>query len=112
MATQTAKRGSRADDDSDGQATLAELSKHTARIGGELDELGDTAREIVESCRSLVRDRLRRQPYAVLATAVGVGYVLGGGLPRGALRALVLVGGRLALESAMARVTAGFTERR
>lgn len=111
MATQTSKRSTRAAA-GDGQATLAELSRQSERIGAELDELGDTAREMIESARALIGEKLRRQPYAVLATALGVGYVLGGGLPRGVLRGLLVVGGRLMLENAVARVASHVTERR
>lgn len=95
-----------------GHAALADLSRQARRLGTELDELGGAAREMVDGVRSLVAQRLRRQPYAVLATALGVGYVLGGGLPRGLIRGLLLVGGRVALENAVARVAAGLTAER
>jgi hypothetical protein len=112
MATQTSKRTTRAAAGDGHAATLADLSRQSERIGAELDELGDTAREMVDSARALIGEKLRRQPYAVLATALGVGYVLGGGLPRGVLRGLLVVGGRLMLENAVARVASHVTERR
>lgn len=111
MATQTSKRTPPVAGDGHA-ATLADLSRQSERIGAELDELGDTAREMVDSARALIGEKLRRQPYAVLATAVGVGYVLGGGLPRGVLRAALLLGGRLMLQNAVARVASHVTERR
>lgn len=112
MPTQSERDTKRAGAAGDGPAILADITRQTERIGSELDALGDAAREMVDSCRTLLRDGLSRQPYAVIATVAGVGYVLGGGLPRGVMRGLLLVGGRLLLNGAVARVASGFIERR
>jgi hypothetical protein len=85
---------------------MADLSRQAQRLGAELIDLGDTMRELVDGCREAARVQLRRQPYVVLAVAAGVGYVLGGGLPRGAVRGLLTVGGRVMLESVVANLAA------
>jgi hypothetical protein len=85
---------------------MADLSRQAQQLGAELSDIGDTLRELVDGCRGAARDRLRRQPYVVLAVAAGVGYVLGGGLPRGVVRGLLAVGGRVMLESVVANLAA------
>ncbi len=45
----------------------------------------------------VARAQLEHRPYATLATASGVGYVLGGGVPIAITRMLFGMGGRLAL---------------
>jgi hypothetical protein len=54
---------------------------------GRVGHLNDSAHQLLDEARSTVEDlghavrgRVRRHPYAMVATALGVGYVLGGGL--------------------------------
>jgi hypothetical protein len=66
--------------------------------------LAGAVRQAARGWEALVRDRLERRPYATLAVAAGVGYVLGGGLPTSLLRVMIGVGGRLAFERALTKL--------
>ena len=81
------------------------------RLRADLRALAEAATHLTRGWQSLVRDRIERRPYATLATAAGVGYVLGGGLPTSLLRVLVGVGGRIAVERLMADIVGGLDHR-
>jgi hypothetical protein len=58
-------------------------------FAGRVGHLNDSAHQLLEEARSTFEDlgqaidlrgRVQRHPYAMVAAAVGVGYVLGGGL--------------------------------
>jgi hypothetical protein len=58
-------------------------------FAGRVGHLNDSAHQLLEEARSTFEDlgqavdlrgRVQRHPYAMVATALGVGYVLGGGL--------------------------------
>ncbi|WP_375760413.1 hypothetical protein [Corallococcus exercitus] len=60
-----------------------------AGFGQRVDQLGSDAQQFIDNARTAVADlgqsldlkgRVERNPYGTLAIAVGVGYVLGGGL--------------------------------
>jgi hypothetical protein len=88
---------------------LADFSRTASRLSAEITELGGSVRELAGGFQSVARDQLRRQPYVAIAIAAGVGYVLGGGLPRGIIRGLLTLGGRVMLESAVANLAASAT---
>jgi len=71
---------------SKGQRVRQEVSGLTAELEG---ALGDFER--------VVREQLDRRPYATLAAASSVGWVLGGGIPVALSRIMFGMGGRLAL---------------
>jgi hypothetical protein len=59
------------------------------KIGERIDHIGSTAQSLVSEVRATVEEikqtvdlhgRVDRHPYGMIAAAVGVGYVLGGGL--------------------------------
>ena len=80
-----------------------ELIEQGERVREDVVALAGAVRQAARGWRSLLRERLERQPYATLAVAAGVGYVLGGGVPTLLVRSLIGFGGRLALEQAIAR---------
>jgi hypothetical protein len=86
--------------------SIADLSRQARRLQSELSEMGGTLNELVSDARTVAREQLRQQPYVVLAIAAGVGYVLGGGLPRGVVGRLLMLGGRVALQGAVANFAA------
>ena len=90
-------------------SSMADLSRQARRLSSELSEMGGTMSEMVADCRALAREQLQRQPYVVLAIAAGVGYVLGGGLPTGIVRRMLMLGGRVALEGAVAKYASNVT---
>ena len=58
-------------------------------FGQRLDQMGDDARKFVDDAKGAVesisstldiRGRVERHPYGMVAAALGIGYVLGGGL--------------------------------
>lgn len=78
---------------------------HSEGLGARVHSLGRAAHSFREQMRSTaedfshafdVRRRVRRHPYALLAAAVGVGYVLGGGLFTRTTARLLGVAGRVA----------------
>lgn len=71
---------------SKGQRVRQEVSGLTAELEGALADL-----------ERVVRAQLEARPYATLAAASGVGYVLGGGVPVALSRIVLGMGGRLAL---------------
>jgi hypothetical protein len=75
-----------------------DLLEQGRRVRDDFNALVGAAKYFAQGWRDLVRDRLEHQPYATLAVAVGVGYVLGGGVPTALARTLATWGGRIALE--------------
>ena len=71
---------------SKGQRVRQEVRGLTAEVE---EALGDLDR--------VVREQLERRPYATLAAASGLGYVLGGGVPFALSRMVFGMGGRLAI---------------
>ncbi len=69
-----------------GQRVRQEVNGLTTELEGALTDLERT-----------VRTQLEERPYATLAAASGLGYVLGGGLPGTVSRMLFGMGGRLAI---------------
>jgi len=75
---------------------------HSPGLGGRVGSLGRAAHSLTEELRHTAADfgraldlrgRAQRHPYALMAAALGVGYVLGGGLfSRTTARALALAG--------------------
>ena len=72
---------------------------------GRVGHLNDSAHQLLEEARSTFEDlgqaidlrgRVQRHPYAMVAAAVGVGYVLGGGLFSSLTFRLLGVGVRVA----------------
>ena len=74
-------------------------------FAGRVGHLNDSAHQLLEEARSTFEDlgqaidlrgRVQRHPYAMVAAAVGVGYVLGGGLFSSLTFRLLGVGVRVA----------------
>lgn len=67
------------------------------------DEGGFDPAEIVSAAADLITDQAKSHPYRTIAAAFGVGYVLGGGVPKFVMRmagvALVRVAGQALLTS-------------
>lgn len=85
-------------------ASARDLMAHGERLRDELSAVGAEVRDTLDDWRTLLRAELERQPYATLAVAAGVGYVLGGGVPPTLIRILLGVGGRLAADQLLARI--------
>jgi ElaB/YqjD/DUF883 family membrane-anchored ribosome-binding protein len=79
-------------------SSARQLVEQGERVGQELASLAETARHAAEGWEDALRERLERQPYATLAVAAGIGYVLGGGVPTGLLRVLFALSGRALID--------------
>lgn len=74
------------------------LSERLHELQGEAEALLSTLDRTSNELGAALRAHLAKHPYAVLATAAGIGYVLGGGLPSPLTRMLVVLGGRAGFE--------------
>lgn len=90
--------------------SAGELFEQSQRVREDVAALAGTVRQVARGWESLVRDRLEQRPYATLAVAAGVGYVLGGGIPSGLVRLLLGIGSRLAVEQAIAHFAVPHSE--
>ena len=57
--------------------------------------------EVVDFVEFGIRAQMKERPYVAMAAALGLGYVLGGGLPKFAVKALGAVGLRYAASKFM-----------
>jgi hypothetical protein len=65
---------------------------------------------MADAARVQVEDTVRRYPYASIAAGVGVGVVLGGGIPSWALRMMATSATRLVVAEAVRRITTPETD--
>lgn len=64
-------------------ASTENLQKEFRRAREDTAAVVEDLRGLREELAALLRDRLRSQPYLTLGASTGIGYVLGGGLPKG-----------------------------
>jgi hypothetical protein len=81
-----------------------ELSQGAAGIAKDAQGLAGVARDITADAEAALREQLKERPYLTLGAAVGIGYVLGGGIPSRLAGILFSVGTRLVLASAAQRL--------
>jgi hypothetical protein len=87
-------------------ADTIDLQARARAISAEAKALSGTVEETLHDVETYVRERMRTHPYATLAAAAGVGYVLGGGLPSRLTAVLLALGSRMALEVGARELTA------
>ncbi|XXF75764.1 hypothetical protein P2318_22215 [Myxococcaceae bacterium GXIMD 01537] len=89
----TSGNGSRAGGGEDGG-----FGQRVDRIGSDAQQLIDDARGAVSDLRDTldIKGRVERNPYGMMAAAIGVGYVLGGGLFTPTTARILRLGMRLA----------------
>lgn len=73
----------------------------------EADRLAEALRRARVEWEDVLRATVKQQPYATLALAAGLGYVIGGGLAPGIVRTAVGTGSRMALGLVLERLFAG-----
>lgn len=81
-----------------------EFSDQANRVRDDVTALRSAAQCALRDCAAILQERLTQHPYATVAVAAGVGYVLGGGLPLPLVRAALAIGGRLAVERALVQL--------
>jgi hypothetical protein len=92
--------------DTNTASTTEELQARVEQIGAEARALGSTLEETIRDVQATLRSQMEQRPYAMLAAAAGVGYVLGGGLPSRLTSLLLGIGSRVVLEAAARDLTA------
>ncbi len=73
--------------------------KEGKHIREDARELATDLGELMEETECFIRDQAIHRPYVTLGAAFGIGYVLGGGLPKWLVRSLVAVGGKVAFSA-------------
>ena len=89
---------------------VARVLEQSRRVRGDVEDLISAVFEARSEWESELRERLTRRPYVGLATAAGLGYVLGAGLSPGLIRAAFGLGSRVAFAVMMRRLAAPLTE--
>jgi len=78
---------------------------HKGNVGERVGHLGDSAQQLISEASGAMKDvgefldlkgRVDRNPYAMVAVAAGIGYLLGGGLFTPLTARIVKLGARLA----------------
>lgn len=67
----------------------------------DVERQGEEQRKWMAETRHAIEEQVRRKPYQMVLAAAGVGYVLGGGIPSWALRAVVHAGSRALIARAL-----------
>ena len=88
------------------EITTEHLQARVQEIGDEARALGSSLESTVHDIEATLRTQMEHRPYAMLAAAAGVGYVLGGGLPSRLTGLLIGLGSRILLETAARNLTA------
>jgi hypothetical protein len=83
-----------------------ELQARVEQISTEAKALGSTVETTIRDVEATLRARMDQHPYAMLAAAAGVGYVLGGGVPSRLTSLLLGIGTRAVLDYAARDLTA------
>jgi hypothetical protein len=74
-----------------------QLWRSTRQAGSDVNALVDALEDMVNEAGQMMQHQVEHRPYTTVAAAVGVGFVLGGGLATRLTRTLVSIAGRLAL---------------
>jgi hypothetical protein len=59
------------------------IQQEFRRARADTEAVFEDLRNLREELAAVLRERLQNQPYLMLGASVGIGYVLGGGLPKG-----------------------------
>lgn len=76
-------------------ARAQRVERRVRDIGADGRALADDVGALVREIRELVREPAAERPYLTSGACFALGYVLGGGVPPGAIRFLVASGGRM-----------------
>lgn len=81
------------------------ISAHAQELLGEVDDLAESLGETVHDLQAMVDEQVGERPYASMAAAAALGFVLGGGLTVRVGRLLMGYGGRTAAKMLFRRLT-------
>ncbi len=88
--------------------TTKVVRDEAADLQASAQQLYDQVGYAVEDAQETITTQLKQRPFVVLGAAIGVGYVLGGGLPTFLTRALLRVGMRAATTVAVTHIASAF----
>jgi hypothetical protein len=91
----------------DGTPRMTRVRRHAGRARRDARALAAELGTVSDELRAVLGEQAARRPYAALAAAWGVGYLLGGGVPARATRTALDYGIRAALAVALQRLLAG-----
>jgi len=94
----------------DGEPGVSRVVEQSRRVRSDLEGLMSAVFEARTEWESQLRERLVARPYVGLATAAGIGYVLGAGISPGLIRTVFGLGTRVGLAVMMRRLAAPVTE--
>jgi len=94
----------------DREPGIGGVLEQSRRVREDLEGLATAVFAARSSWESTLRERLAERPYVGLATAAGLGYVLGAGASPALLRAVVGLGSRVAFAVLMRRLAVPITE--
>ena len=80
---------------------FARLQSQGRQVQQEARALATGLEEAADEIEDFLREQMEERPYATLATAAGIGYVLGGGIPSPITRLLLDYGARYAFTLAV-----------
>ena len=89
---------------------IERIVEQSRRLRGDVDGLVSAVLEARGEWEARLRDGLTERPYLGLATAAGLGYVLGAGVSPGLLRAAFGIGRRVAFAVMVRRLAAPIAE--
>jgi hypothetical protein len=78
----------------------------SSKVKEDVQALAGAVQTTRTSLQSFVQTQVEERPLAVLGTAAGIGFVLGGGLAPRVLRTLLTLGTRLAINAVISEVIA------
>jgi hypothetical protein len=88
---------------------ITRLQNQGARVREDIHGLTAELEGVLGDFEKTVRTQLAERPYATLAAAGGLGWVLGGGVPTALTRLLFGFGGRMAFVMLMQQLRENFT---
>lgn len=93
----------------EGDGTTARMREQSRKVRDDLEELASTVMAARSEWETTLREHLTAHPYAGLAAAAGLGYVLGAGVSPALLRTIFGLGTRIALAMVVRELTAPLT---
>lgn len=76
-------RNGKPDSQDESHTSTERIQQEFRRARADTDAVFEDLRNLRGELDAVLRERLRSQPYLTLGATAGIGYVLGGGLPKG-----------------------------
>ena len=88
----------------------ADVGRRAAAVSQDVGRLNEDLSALAEETTAFLRHQLTRRPYLTLGAAAGLGYVLGGGIPRWMVRAALGLAVKTAVAAVVQEAAAGLFE--